>query len=131
MPPQTNRRAWDRHPADPRTVCDLLIDEAIECRALAVGNISRGGARLLVGRRVAPGEPLLVFLHNEGRRVSCVRPARVVYTFPAPGGAYVLGLAFHQELSTPEVEELRAVEAQGRPALPPVSERPGWPGRPS
>jgi hypothetical protein len=107
MPARAERRKWRRHPADPQTVCDLLIDGAVECRALAVCNLSQGGARLRVGRRVAPGDTLRLFLHHEGRRVSCIGPARVLYAVGEPGGAYVVGLAFHRELSAAEVAGLK------------------------
>jgi hypothetical protein len=114
MPARAERRKWHRHQADPQTVCDLLIDGAVECRALEVCNLSQGGARLRVGRRAAPGDRLRAFLHHEGRRVYCIRPARAVYVVGEPGGAYVVGLAFHRELSAAEVEGL-----QGSMPVPP------------
>jgi hypothetical protein len=118
MPPETEHRRWERRPADPRVVCDLLIGESVTCRTLAVANLSEGGARLLMSRPLAPGEPLWAFLHHEGRRFYCMRMAQVIYAHRFSGGAYILGVAFHRELSAAEVEGLRGRGVGDVVALP-------------
>jgi hypothetical protein len=115
MKPDPDRRQSPRHPADPRTACDLLLGSSVTDRALAVVNLSRGGARLLVGRPVSPGEMLWAFLRHEGRRLYCMRMARVVYAHPVSGeayphpvlgGAYHLGVAFYRDLDAFEIDGL-------------------------
>ena len=108
MEPEPDCQQSRRHPADLRTACDLLIGESITCRALAVCNLSKGGARLLVDRPLTPRETLWAFLYCEGRRVYCMRMARVVYAHPVSGKAYAVGVAFTRELDAAEVEGLCA-----------------------
>ena len=127
MAPDPERRQSPRHPADPRTVCDLLIGRSVTDRALAVGNLSGGGARLLVGRPVTLGETVWTFLRYEGQRLYCMRMARVVYaqsvsgeaySHPLSGETYALGVAFHRELDASEVAGLCGSGAEGAVPLP-------------
>jgi hypothetical protein len=101
------RRKWQRLPTDPRTRCDLLIDGAVDFRAVAVRNIAEGGVQLLLDVPVAAGLTLWVQLHNPAGQPYCLRRLAVVYRLPWTEATYVLGGAFTRELSHLEVEGLR------------------------
>jgi hypothetical protein len=106
MNPSPDRRKWRREPAGPATRCDLLIDGAVDFRAVAVRNIAAGGLQLVLDVPVAAGQTLWVQLHNPAGRHYCLRRLGVVYRLPRTGAIYLLGGAFTRELSSDEVEGL-------------------------
>jgi hypothetical protein len=106
MSPGTDRRRWRRQPAGPKTRCDLLIDGAVDFRAVAVRNLAEGGVQLVLDVPVAAGLTVWVQLHNPTGPPYCLRRLDVVYRLPWTGATYLLGGAFTRELSRPEVEGL-------------------------
>ena len=123
MYPGPEQRKWVRYPANPHMCCDLLTSGAMDIQAVAVRNISQGGAQLVVDVLIPTGLVLWVRFHNPVVPLLLWRQVRAVYTYRGPDWHYVLGVAFLQELCPEEVEGLQqaAPAAASTPAAPPVA----------
>jgi hypothetical protein len=107
MDPETDRRKWQRHAADPQARCDLLVGRAENCRPVGVKSVSRGGVELLVDIPIPPGEVLWGQFQKPAGRLLWVREMRAVHCFPLADGSYILGAAFTRELSDDQVAALK------------------------
>jgi len=113
--PADERRVWLRHPVDLRTQVAPAADGADGGFAARVGDVSRGGIRLVAERPVDPGALLTVGLPDEGGREALTVLACVVRCHEMGPRQWALGCSFSQELSD---DDLKAFGAAGAPADP-------------
>jgi hypothetical protein len=106
MSDKAERRQWMRHPADPQTSCEVTLEELGPIRAIVVGNVSIGGAELLIDKAVQPGDRIAVELTNPRREVNCRRKSRVIYCQRQKSDVHRIGIAFDSGLSYDELEGL-------------------------
>jgi PilZ domain len=99
------RRAWPRHGCLPGALvyCFAPPDAVGEVAALL--DLSAGGARLALGRRLAVGTPLLLRL---GRRQPFTRPAEVVHASRQATGLWHLGCKFAAALTDAQLRQALA-----------------------
>ncbi len=92
------RRAFVRH------FCD--IGAVVDAWSAKIENISRGGLKVVIGRRYEVGAILKVEVPKPGDEEFSLLLARVVHVAPEPNGSWGLGCAFTQLLSQEELEDL-------------------------
>ena len=96
--PEHERRASVRFVPGPRVACDVC-SRGNALRGCRVLNLSQDGIRLLLGRRVRPGEMLEVRLSLPGQMICFAVWAEVMYAHQRDKGDYVVGAAFRRPLS--------------------------------
>lgn len=101
-----DHRKWVRHSSGPKTVCRLVLNDALAFWALAVCEVSVGGIRLALDIMPPVGSTFQLELHNPNRRFSCLRQARATHSTAGPGGIYMVGWIFDSDLSYEEIEGL-------------------------
>ena len=100
--PRLERRAFVRH------FCD--IGALVDSWPAQIENISRGGVKVVIGRRFEVGTILKLEVSAAGTESSFVFLAQVVRASPEPSG-WGLGCAFLQEISEEEIQGLLRKEA--------------------
>jgi hypothetical protein len=113
------RRVWLRHPVDLRT--EVAAEGGDGGFAARVGDVSRGGIRLVTEQPVDPGALLTVGLPDEGGRAALTVLACVVHCHELGPRRWALGCSFAQELSD---DDLRAFGAAG--ARPEQADHRAW-----
>jgi hypothetical protein len=98
---RNRRRSIDRFPSA-RIVAGLEIEPWL----VPVDNISVGGLRLVVNRRVLPGKILSLRLFNTDRRFQCQVPFRVIHVLETSESEFAIGGAFTRELTDREIQGL-------------------------
>jgi hypothetical protein len=94
------RRAWVRYACDLPSACQPATAGGERSWAGRVENISRGGIRVVVGRRFEPGTLLQMSLDTEQEEAAQRVLARVIHVTPLSRlGMWALGCAFHHEMS--------------------------------
>ena len=104
-PPPTSgieRRAFVRH------FCDL--GAVVDSWPARIENVSRGGLKVVIGRRFEVGTILKVEIATAGEENFSMLLAQVVRAAPESVGNWGLGCAFLQEISEEEVQGLLAGE---------------------
>jgi PilZ domain len=107
MPPELERRAWDRHPADPQVRCELVLADTLKLVPQAIHNLSAGGFRLALDLLVPARLEGIARFTDQADRFYCQRGFRVMYCYEEPGRSYVLGAAFRRDLTPDELERLK------------------------
>ena len=92
------RRAFVRH------FCD--IGALVDSWPARIENVSRGGLKVVIGRRFEMGTILKVEVATAGEESFSTLLARVVRAAPESIGNWSLGCAFLQEISEEEVQDL-------------------------
>ena len=100
--PGIERRAFVRH------FCD--IGALVDSWPTRIENVSRGGLKVVIGRRLEVGTILKVEVAVADQESFSTLLARVVRAAPEPVGNWALGCAFLQEISEEEVQGLLAGE---------------------
>jgi hypothetical protein len=103
-PPGIERRAFVRR------FCD--IGALVDSWPAKIENVSRGGLKLVVGRRFEVGTILKVEVATEVQKRGPMLLARVVRAAPESISSWDLGCVFLQEISEEEVQGLLAGQAQ-------------------
>lgn len=103
---QAEKRHGERLACGPHIGCRVIAPAATEFRAVRVHNLSTRGTKLRLDRPAPAGTVLHLELYNEKTRFTCLRPLRVIYTFADLHGCFIVGGAFHQELSQDELRQL-------------------------
>src|SRR5437762_3498731 len=100
---EADRRIWDRLPSERQTI--VLADDG-EHLSARVQNVSRGGVRMLVNRKVEAGAMVSIALPaGEGEAHSTIL-ACVVHIDAAGDGVWSMGCSFATELSDAEFQTL-------------------------
>jgi len=94
----------------------------------SISDVSKGGVRLVLGRRFEPGAGLAIELPGDPGDEPSIVLAKVVYVRALPGGSWSLGCKFISELSDDEVQRLLA-PAQPAPYPQPPAPAPLSPSR--
>jgi hypothetical protein len=97
-PSVVERRAFVRH------FCD--IGALVDSWPARIENVSRGGLKVVIGRRFEMGTILKVEVATAGEESFSTLLARVVRAAPESIGNWGLGCAFLQEISDEEVQDL-------------------------
>ena len=101
-PAASERRAFVRH------FCDL--GAVVDSWPARIENVSRGGLKVVIGRRFEVGTILKVEVAVADQESFSTLLARVVRAAPESVGNWGLGCAFLQEISEEEVQGLLAGE---------------------
>src|SRR5262249_2906991 len=101
--PGEERRKYVRYPANRATCSYLALPPNETLFPERIQNISAGGVRLVLDRKLDPGTIATLDLYNLTRDFPCRVSLRVAYTLEQPGGKFMLGCAFHGELDNGEV----------------------------
>jgi hypothetical protein len=97
-PPPYERRLLVRH------FCE--IGAVVDSWPAKIENISRGGLKVVIGRRFEVGTILKVEVPLSGEEHFSMHLAKVVRIEQDPNGSWSLGCAFDQEISEEELQEL-------------------------
>jgi PilZ domain-containing protein len=103
-PSGIERRAFVRH------FCD--IGALVDSWPAKIENVSRGGLKLVIGRRFEVGTILKVEIATEAQESLSLLLARVVRAAQECAGNWGLGCAFLQEISEEEVQGLLATPSR-------------------
>ena len=114
------RRVGVRYPCAVRTTLQPVNGAEPVRLSGRVCNISRGGISLVVARAFEPGDMLGVDLPSPDSDATYTVLACVIHATPEPGGDWVVGCTFAQELSD---AELRAFGGQRRKSPAPEDQR--------
>jgi hypothetical protein len=109
---EDERRVWVRFPADVATrVVTASRDDEPGLAAL-IRDISRGGAKLAVGREFEPGSMLTVVLPSANGKSSLSVLACVVHCDAAGANTWHVGCSFSAELDDDDLSWFGAVKAR-------------------
>jgi hypothetical protein len=114
-PAQDDRRVWARYPADIKTNAQLNGKSQPERIAVAVRDISLGGANIEVERSFAPGEMLSLELPRSAGGETHTVLACVVRVEQPEAGKWALGCVFSRELTQEDLEGFGASKVRGDP----------------
>jgi hypothetical protein len=103
---QAERRHGERLVCGSHVGCRVILHPGAEFRALRVHNLSARGTKLLLDRPAREGTLLNLVFRNEKTRFLCQRQLCVIYSFPDLHGRFVVGGAFHRDLSHDELYQL-------------------------
>jgi hypothetical protein len=115
MEPEPDRRQSPRHPAGPPVHCAIVLGCALKFEPRAVENVSTGGFRLATDLLMPVGLEGVACFTDRAGQLYCQPGFRVVYCYEQPGRGYVLGAAFHRDLTPDELERLRDGGTGGAP----------------
>ena len=103
-PPEGERRAAARQSSTLRIACYPAGSGLLDRRMVRIRNVSRTGIGLIVDRNWQSGTALVLELPGE----EGVRPtrARVVHSTSQPGGTFLVGCVFDNQLTDAEVQAL-------------------------
>jgi hypothetical protein len=111
-----DRRVWVRYPSSVETVVQAVKggDSRLAAR---VGNVSRGGIRLVINHLFKPGDLISIDLPGGPAELCSTVLACVVHAQPVPGtsGEWGLGCSFLEELSDTELAALGARKQKPAP----------------
>ena len=103
---QAEKRHGERLACGPHVGCRVILHPAAEFPAVRVHNLSARGAKLLLDRPTSEGTVLDLELRNQKTQFTCQRQLRIIYTFPDLHGHFIVGGAFHRDLSHDELYQL-------------------------
>jgi hypothetical protein len=92
------RRLSVRRPCDDDSVTVVMLLCLEPCKA-RLWNLSADGIAVLVEAIVAPGDNLIVELHNSAMGFWCCKKLQVVHAQHAQSGRWLVGGAFSEPLS--------------------------------
>jgi hypothetical protein len=108
-----DRRTWDRLPVE-RDVTIHVGPSDLSPITGRMRDVSRGGIRLVIDRRVESGTMIRVELPLPADRPGATVLACVVHVGPAEGPGYEIGCSFATELSDAELEALGAKRVRAK-----------------
>ncbi len=103
-PPEGERRAAARQLSSLRIACYPAGSGLLERRMVRIRNVSRTGIGLIVDRHWQPGIALILELPAE-EGVRSAR-ARIIHATSQPGGTFLVGCSFDNQLTDAEVQAL-------------------------
>jgi hypothetical protein len=100
------RRAWVRFPCHLESSCQPLAGQRGMQWQAKVRNISRGGTALTMGRRFEVGTFLTIEIQGMHGESLATLMAKVAHVTAQPGGMWLLGCSFTQELAEADLQSL-------------------------
>jgi len=104
LPPKISPSPAVEHRAFARHFCE--IGAVVDSWPARIENISRGGLKVVIGRRFEVGTILKVEIALQGEEIPSMLLVRVVRITQEPDGSWGLGCAFNQEISEEQLQEL-------------------------
>lgn len=109
------RRVWLRYAANLNIRCEEVSDDVAEGVSAVIGDISRGGLKVIAPRRFEPGTVLSVELPSVGGQSSLAVLACVVRAQPHGDRDWAMGCRFSGELNDEQLQSFGAARARPTP----------------
>jgi hypothetical protein len=109
------RRVWLRYAANLNIRCEEVSDDAAEGVSAVIGDISRGGLKVIAPRRFEPGTVLSIELPSVGGTSALTVLACVVRARPHGESDWAMGCCFSGELNDEQLQAFGAARARPNP----------------